>query len=188
MLKMKKLLVLGLALGLLVGCQTVEESEEAYQNAEEQQEHIKVVEIKQSTDVEEYMEYMSEYGLKFQELNNAIHEHFQKAQNDPTLLFTSIWKEELEGYLKTASGIHAVAEQRRYDMRVPKEFEEIHELNEGAYELTKLSLEKNLEALETGDKEVMEISLFYQEMSNEKVRQATELIAEMLNETENKPK
>jgi hypothetical protein len=182
MFKMKKMLMFALVAGLLVGCQTVDESKEAVEQVEKQNTgNVKIVKVmERSTDVDEYMEYMNKYSQMFHQLNSDLHEHYVKAQEDPSIILTSIWKEELESYLKNAHGIYAVAKQRRLDMQVPKQFEEIHELNEGAYELTKLSIEKNLEALETGDKEAMEVSLFYQDMSNERVRQSTELIDEML--------
>jgi hypothetical protein len=184
MVKVKRILIGVLAFGLLAGCQNVEESENAVKESEKQVEVVKVEEEKPvpvvESKVESYVKLLGTLGERYHQLNVNLHEHYQKAEDNPALALDDEWVDRLTELKNEAFDILAQYEQTRYNGDVPEEFAEIHKYNEEAYLLTHRSIERFMEAVETGDRNLMRDSALDRMASNAKTEKATELMQEMI--------
>jgi hypothetical protein len=181
MVKMKRLLTVALVLGFLVGCETVEESQKASEKSEEQV--VVIEEQEANTEVDEmldYLQFINHNTEQYQKTSEKLTTYYTKVQDNPSLLSDEDWLSGIDDFISAMQKYY-----NRYDIRikegkVPEDFEEIHDLNMKAYELTVLSIKTNKEAIVSNNPDLMKEAISYQNESNQNIEKATELLSEII--------
>lgn len=142
MIKMKRLLFVALAFGLLVGCSndTNELSEKAEKETVELQENIEKEKENKLKEVEKvYIGVLESSISVFQDNVDGIRENFVKAEESPIMWIEGDWRMEQKSYFENIALELENLKQLENENAVPEGYEEIHSILIDAFE-------KNIEA------------------------------------------